>query len=105
MMNFHFGFQGIIDIIFGTGLFINAMLFIPQAIRIYQKKESRDLSLTTFIGFCLTQLSAVIYGYLHKDHILMFGYILALMTCGIVTGLIIYFRFKTSSSGSFSVKK
>ncbi len=83
-----------IDIIFGLGLFINAMLFIPQAFRLIQKKESRDLSLTTFIGFCLTQLSAIIYGYLHSDYILMFGYTFALIACGTVTCLIIIYRMK-----------
>jgi MtN3 and saliva related transmembrane protein len=89
-------FLNFIDLVFGIGLFINAMLFIPQAFRIFQKKESRDLSLTTFIGFCLTQLSAIIYGYLHKDYILMFGYILALITCGSVTMLILFFRLNKS---------
>ena len=86
-------FTWFIDIIFGIGLFINAMLFIPQSIRIYQCKNSKDLSLTTFIGFWLTQLSSVIYGYLHKDYILMFGYILALFTCGIVIIMIFKYRF------------
>lgn len=88
-------FQRIIDIIFAAGLFINSMLFIPQAVRLFKQKISTDLSLTTFIGFCATQLSAIIYGYLHNDYILMFGYMLALLTCGLVTGLIIFYRFKT----------
>lgn len=90
-------FKWFINTVFATGLFINAMLFIPQAIRIYKTRTAKDLSLTTFIGFWLTQLAAVIYGYIHQDYILMFGYILALMTCGVVTILIITFRAKDSA--------
>jgi MtN3 and saliva related transmembrane protein len=89
-------FTKFIDVIFGAGLIINALLFIPQAIRILKSKHAEDLSLTTFIGFCLTQLSTIIYGFLHKDYILAYGYIFALATCGTVTGLGIYYRlFKT----------
>ena len=87
-------FIQVIDIIFGAGLLINALLFVPQAIRLFKKKESKDLSLTTFVGFCLTQLSAVIYGYLHHDYILMSGYILALATCSTVTVMIFIYRTK-----------
>ncbi len=82
----------IVNFIFAAGLFINAMLFIPQAIRIYKKKHSGDLSLTTFVGFVLTQFSAILYGYLNNDYILMGGYILAIITCGMVTLLIFKYR-------------
>ena len=85
-------FTKVIDFIFGVGLFINAMLFVPQAIRIWKAKDAKELSLITFCGFCLTQLTAVIYGYLHHDYILMYGFLLALFTCGIVTVMGVYFR-------------
>lgn len=91
-------FRLVIDAVFAAGLFINTMLFIPQSIKIIRKKTASDLSLTTFLGFCLTQLSAVIYGYLHNDYILMYGYILAFMTCGFVTFLIIIFSIKSARS-------
>ncbi len=82
----------IVDVIFGAGLFINAVLFIPQAARIVKYKQSKDLSPTTFVGFVATQFSAVLYGYLNSDYILMFGYFLALITCSIVTILIFVYR-------------
>lgn len=85
-------FKNFIDIIFGAGLIINAFLFIPQAIRIYRLKDAKDLSLITFIGFCLIQTSAIAYGFFHKDYILMYGYAFSLFTCGIVTYLGIYYR-------------
>lgn len=87
-------FQYFIDTVFGIGLFINSMLFIPQAIRIWRQGEAKDLSMTTFIGFWLTQITAIIYGYLHHDYILMFGYILAAITCGFVTAQIIIYRIR-----------
>jgi MtN3 and saliva related transmembrane protein len=83
----------LVDFIFAAGLFVNAMLFIPQAIRIYKNKHAKDLSLITFVGFVLSQLSAVIYGYLHHDYILAGGYVLALITCGTVTGLAFRYRY------------
>lgn len=88
-------FFTVINTLFGLGLFVNGLLFLPQAFRIVHQGDSKDISLTTFIGFCITQLLAVIYGYLHHDYILMFGYIFALITCGIVTGLAIFYRIKS----------
>jgi len=82
-----------IDVIFSIALFINAFLFIPQAIKLYQTKDAKDLSKITFVGFCLTQLSAIAYGFLHRDYILTIGYLLALATCGTVTFLI--FKYKS----------
>ena len=60
-------FEEIVDIIFAAGLFVNAMLFIPQAWRIYKKKEAQDLSVITFLGFWITQISAIFYGYFSHD--------------------------------------
>lgn len=84
-----------IDMIFALGLFINAILFIPQAIKLYKSKRSHDLSLLTFIGFAITQLAAIAYGLLKKDIILTLGYLLSLITCGTVIFFIIFYRCKT----------
>ena len=86
----------IIDTLFGIGLFINALLFVPQGVRIVRQGNSADISLVTFLGFCVTQLLAVIYGYIHHDWVLTIGYIFALSTCGVVTGLAIFYRIKLS---------
>jgi MtN3 and saliva related transmembrane protein len=82
----------LIRIIFGAGMFINAALFIPQAVRIIKIKNTEDLSLVTFTGFCLIQASAIAYGYVQHDLYLMFGYGLSLLTCGFVTLLIVFYR-------------
>jgi MtN3 and saliva related transmembrane protein len=75
----------VVDFIFGAGLFVNALLFIPQIIKLYKTKDSKDLSKITFVGFCLTQASAIVYGYFHQDKILMIGYAFSLIMCGTVT--------------------
>ena len=83
----------LISVLFSMALFFNAMLFIPQAIKILKTKNVAGLSLFTFIGFCVTQLLAIIYGVLQHDNILVFGYLLSLITCGTVTIIILYYRF------------
>ena len=86
--------RDIIDIIFAAGLFINALLFVPQATRIFKNKTSENLSLTMFIGFLLIQLAAVLYGFFNNDYLLAFGYMLSVITCGTVTVLIFMYRKK-----------
>lgn len=77
---------------FGASMFINGCLFIPQAIKIFKMKSAKDISLITFAGFCIIQLSAVIHGYVHNDPALMWGMGYSLITCGIVTTLAFIYR-------------
>jgi MtN3 and saliva related transmembrane protein len=83
-----------IDLIFGVAMFLNAMLFIPQFIVLHKTKDSRGLSLITFAGFNLIQLATIFHGYLYKDYILMYGYILTLFIAGSVTLLVWMYRKK-----------
>ncbi len=82
----------IIDFIFAIALFINAVLFIPQIIMLYRAKDSKELSLLTFGGFNLIQLFIFLHGYIHKDYLLMLGYLLSLISCGTVTFMILWYR-------------
>lgn len=82
------------EFIFAISLFINAALFVPQILILLRKKNSQGVSLITFFGFCFTQFFTIIHGYIHRDYILMVGYILSILTCGIATGLIIYYKKK-----------
>jgi MtN3 and saliva related transmembrane protein len=82
----------VVETIFSLGLFINAILFVPQIIRLYQKKDSREVSLLTFGGFNVIQFFTILHGYIHSDYLLMIGFIASFITCGIVTGMIIYYR-------------
>jgi uncharacterized protein with PQ loop repeat len=87
----------VINFIFGLALFVNALLFIPQAVKIVKIKSSKEFSLITFFGFCIIQISAVLYGIVHHDYILVFGYFLSLITCGTIVGLIVFFKLKELS--------
>lgn len=81
-----------IDILFGFGLFINAILFIPQAVKLYIKKTADNLSFITFIGFNIFQLLTALHGYFHQDYILMLGAALSFITCGLVLFLIVLYN-------------
>lgn len=81
-----------IDLIFGVAMFLNAMLFIPQFITLRKTKDSGGLSLITFAGFNFIQIATIFHGYLYKDYMLMYGYILTLFISGSVTFLILLYR-------------
>lgn len=84
----------LIEFVFGAGLFINALLFLPQAFEIYKTKNSEGQSLLTFAGFNIIQLVTVLHAHIHDDYLLFWGYLLALVSCGAVTVLIIIYRKK-----------
>jgi len=81
-----------IELMFGLGLFFNAMLFIPQAVKLFRIKESKDISLITFGGFNVMQIFTILHGYINKDYVLMLGFLLSFVFCGVVTFLIIFYR-------------
>ncbi|MDR0617456.1 MAG: hypothetical protein LBG23_01590 [Endomicrobium sp.] len=83
-----------IEAVFGVGMFVNAVLFLPQAIKLYKTKSSKGISLITFSGFNIIQLSSVLHGYIHKDYIFMFGMLVSLFFCGSISFLIIYYKIK-----------
>lgn len=86
--------NNIINVGFSVGLFINAILFLPQIIRLLQVKDAKELSLLTFVGFSLIQLFAVLHGIIAKDYILVIGYLVSLVTCSILTVFIVYYKLK-----------
>ena len=89
-----------IEIVFSLAMFINAALFIPQAIRLYQEKDSRELSASTFIGFLGIQLFIMLHGIIKHDSLLTYGMLLSLITNGSVCWLIIYYRIKNKGRSS-----
>lgn len=82
----------LITFVFSAALFINAALFVPQAWRIYKERRSKEISLFTFGGFLFIQSSTVLYGLMHRDYILVAGYLLSILTCGTVVILALIFR-------------
>ena len=85
--------KSVVEYIFVVTLMFNAFVFIPQAIKLFKIKNSKELSLITFVGFIVMQIFTVLHGYLTKDYVLMFGFLLSLITCGVATFLIVYYRF------------
>lgn len=85
-----------IQLLFSAGLFLNALLFIPQAIQIIREKSAKGVSLLTFLGFLLIQFSIVLHGFVVKDYLLVVGYIVSMVTCGTVIVLVLRYRQKPS---------
>ena len=81
-----------INLLFGFGLIINALLFIPQIIKLFKEKNSHELSILTFGGFCILQLLSVLHGLIVHDYILAAGFSLSLVTCGVLFLLILFYR-------------
>ena len=46
------------------------------------------------LGFNMIQFATALHGYMSKDYILMWGYTLSFITCGVVTVLILYYSNK-----------
>lgn len=84
-----------IESYFMISLIVNAILFIPQIVRLLKIKDSKELSFITFFGFNLIQIAVILHGYIKKDYLLLFGNLLSLITCGLVTILIVYYRIKS----------
>jgi len=84
----------LIAIVFGIGLFGNALLFVPQAIAVWRKKTDEGVSLVTFGGFCVLQILGVIHGLYEHDSSLILGLGASFLTCGTVTALTIFYRVK-----------
>ncbi len=84
----------LIELAFSMALLVNAALFVPQIIRLYKVKDSKELSLLTFGGFLTIQLITVMHGFVVSDYLLVFGFSLSILTCGLTTWLIIWYRLK-----------
>lgn len=87
-----FSFREFVDLVFSLGLFFNAILFVPQAVTIFRNKNVQGLSLLTFGGFNVMQFFTALHGYLVHDYLLMCGFLLSFLTCGMVTILILCYR-------------
>lgn len=94
MMGATMWLEKFIEAVFSLGLFINAVLFVPQIIRLYKSKHANDVSLLTFGGFWLIQVFIVLHGVINHDKLLIIGYSLSLLSCGIVVLLILMYRIK-----------
>jgi len=82
----------IIGVIFGLGLMANAALFVVQAVKIVKAKSSKGVSIFTFAGFNLLQVTGILHGIFQQDIYLLSGMIASFLSCGTVTVLAILYR-------------
>ena len=86
-----------IEVLFAISLIVNAAFFVPQIVKLYKIKNTSGISLLMFLGFNLIQFICILYGYIKKDYILMWGFALSLLTCGSVSILILIYRKNTNA--------
>jgi MtN3 and saliva related transmembrane protein len=84
--------------LFGVGMGLNALLFLPQAVSIWRTKRAEGVSLVTFGGFNVLQSLGVLHGALEHDWSLALGMALSLCACGSVTILALIYRRRTTSA-------
>ena len=82
----------LVEILFSCSLFVNAVLYIPQAVKLYKTKRANGLSLFMFEGFSVIQLLTILHAYFERDWILLVGYVLAFITCGAITLQLVLYR-------------
>ena len=85
--------ETIIEYGFSICLLANAGFFIPQIISLIKSKSSEGVSLITFAGFNVMQVFTVLHGFYVNDYVLAIGFLLSIITCGMVSVLILYYRY------------
>ena len=85
-----------VAVVFGLGLVCNALLFVPQALALWRKKNSEGVSLLTFGGFSVLQGIGIVHGCYQHDRSLILGMAASLLTCGTVTFLTVFYRLRRS---------
>lgn len=92
--------KDLVAVVFGFGMMLNALLFVPQALTLWRTKDAAAVSLLTFGGFNLLQAVGVLHGILQHDWSLAAGMGVSLLTCGSVTLLALAFRRQSSAQVS-----
>jgi MtN3 and saliva related transmembrane protein len=55
-------------------------------------KQAKGVSILTFAGFCLLQVTGILHGIFQRDMYLLSGMVASFLACGTVTGLAIHYR-------------
>jgi MtN3 and saliva related transmembrane protein len=86
--------QQFVAILFGLGLVVNGLLFIPQAIALWRKKSAEGVSLLTFGGFNILQLIGIVHGLYQHDRSLILGMTASFLCCAAVTSQTLLYRLR-----------
>jgi MtN3 and saliva related transmembrane protein len=84
----------LIEFLFGAGLFINALLFLPQIYVLVKSKDAKGISFVTFFGFSILQLITISYGFMKQDFLLAFGTMPSFLLCTVISLLIVIYRYR-----------
>lgn len=71
---------------------VTASAYLPQAYRIFKRKSSGDISIFTFVIFCLSMLIWMLYGIELRNLPIIIPNAFALCGGILVIGLSIYYR-------------
>jgi len=82
----------IIGLIFSMGLMANAGLFVVQAVKIVRARSSKGVSIFTFAGFSLLQITGMLHGVFQHDWYLFTGMAASFVACNTVVALSIIYR-------------
>jgi signal transduction histidine kinase/uncharacterized protein with PQ loop repeat len=82
-----------LDYIYGLIFILNAIIFIPQAVKIIQNKSAKDVSLITYAGLFAIQVFFIFHTLQTRNHILLIGFILSLITTAAVLILTVYYHY------------
>ena len=82
----------IVDILLPISLLLNAVAYLPQIWRLFKVKESKELSIWTFILFWVGIFLVTVHGIFQHDYVLAWSYSPSLITCTVILVMIVYYR-------------
>lgn len=86
--------NALITLIFNILVLASGVLFVPQIIRLYTQKRSRELSLLSFGGFFALVLFAFLHTLVTESYLLTLAFSFSVITCGATVFLIVWYRMK-----------
>lgn len=86
-------FDTYIEIFFTIAATCNSLLFVPQIIRLFKQKDSKEISFITFFGFNVINVAYLLHGVVRSDELLIVASTLSVITNTTVTLQILYYRY------------
>jgi len=86
--------HAMINILYGAAFLWTVLSAIPQITKLLRAKDSRELSIITFLGFNFIQIVTIAHAYFYKEWLLLAGVALLLSVYAYLSCLVIYYRVK-----------
>jgi uncharacterized protein with PQ loop repeat len=88
----------LIRIVYGAAFLWTVLAAFPQISTLRRLKDSRELSLITFLGLNFIQAVTIFHAYFHREWLLLIGMLLFLAVYGYISFLIVYYRIRQVSN-------